>query len=192
MRPPVTVRPLDPGDALDLAAARRILGDYLDTTAVEMLEARDEAAGSTRAEVDDFLRGIMPDVLDPVSAYAPDDCVLLIAESTSGPPGVVGCVGITPVDEAHTHPSATGSADLAVTCEMNRLYVAPSHRGGGVARALIDSSREWARSHGYRRMILDVVPYRTGAIALYRSMGFRDGAAVVDHPVCTVPLECDL
>lgn len=192
MDPTAPIRALDLDDPKDVARGREILGRYLETTADEILEAGDPAAGDTPAEVHEFLHRIMPDVTDPVSVYGPDGCVLLVAGHAGALPDVVGCVGITPVDAAHTHPSATERDDLDATCEMNRLYVAPEYRGRGLARALIDASRDASRAIGYRRMILDVVPYRTGAIALYRSAGFRDGSPVVAHPICTVPLECNL
>src|SRR3977135_806833 len=79
-----------------------------------------------------------------------------------------GGVGVTP---------ASGG-----TCEMNRLWTRPGHRSRGLGRALCEASMHAARELGFRRMILDVVPERTRAIALYRSLGFVDAAAAHEYP----------
>ncbi len=92
--------------------------------------------------------------------------------------GVEGCVGVTP--------------GPAGTCEMNRLWIRPAHRRAGIGRALCDASMAAARDLGFRRMILDVVPERTGAIALYRSLGFVDARPVHGYPFPMVPLARDL
>jgi ribosomal protein S18 acetylase RimI-like enzyme len=92
--------------------------------------------------------------------------------------GPAGCVGVTP-----------GPAE---TCEMNRLWVRPAFRRAGVARALSEASMRAARDLGYTRMALDVVPERTAAIALYRSLGFTDTAPLHDYPFPMVPLAREL
>jgi ribosomal protein S18 acetylase RimI-like enzyme len=91
---------------------------------------------------------------------------------------VEGAVGVTP--------GAGG------TCEMNRLWTRPGHRRAGLGRALCESSMAAARDLGFRRMILDVVPERTAAIRLYRSLGFVDVPAVHEYPFPMVPLGRDL
>jgi ribosomal protein S18 acetylase RimI-like enzyme len=92
--------------------------------------------------------------------------------------GPAGCVGVTP-----------GPAE---TCEMNRLWVRPAFRRAGLARALSEASMRAARELGFTRMALDVVPERTGAIALYRSLGFTDTAPLHDYPFPMVPLAREL
>jgi len=53
------------------------------------------------------------------------------------------------------------------------MWVAPSHRGRGIARELIDAVVAWARDSGFNRLLLDVADANTAAIALYESKGFR-------------------
>ena len=77
-------------------------------------------------------------------------------------------------------------------CEMNRLWIRPGFRRDGLGRALCEESLVAARALGFRRMALDVVPERTGAIALYRSLGFVDAPPLHDYPFAMIPLARDL
>lgn len=63
--------------------------------------------------------------------------------------------------------------DGAKTCQMKRMFVAPAHRGVGVARALATALIGAARRGGYTRMRLDTGPRQTEAVALYRQLGFQ-------------------
>jgi L-amino acid N-acyltransferase YncA len=54
------------------------------------------------------------------------------------------------------------------------FMVDPEHRGRGVGRALGEHVLDWARSAGYRGIQFNaVVETNTGAVALWRSLGFE-------------------
>ena len=99
--------------------------------------------------------------------YAPPQGALLLARRTDGL--ALGCVGLRPL-----------SADV---CEMKRLYVTEAGRGLGLGRALAEAAVDQARRIGYCEMKLDTLPRLDAAIALYRSMGFREIPAYYQTPI---------
>ena len=83
-------------------------------------------------------------------------------------PGL-GCVGVRPVD--------------ATTAEMKRLYVRPQARGSGLGRKLAEKAIAAAREKGYKRIVLDTMAGKMDrAIALYRSLGFREIPPYLPEP----------
>ncbi|MGW0519950.1 GNAT family N-acetyltransferase [Crossiella sp. NPDC003009] len=86
------------------------------------------------------------EILDPATAFAGDLVLLAIAEEP------VGCVVLTP------------------DAELKRLWVDPAWRGRGVARRLTEAAVA-AAGTGVR---LSVWRWRTGAIGLYRRLGFTE------------------
>ncbi|MGB9180503.1 MAG: GNAT family N-acetyltransferase [Pyrinomonadaceae bacterium] len=53
------------------------------------------------------------------------------------------------------------------------MAVAPSARGEGMGRLLLEHSESFASAHGYRSLILSTTPFLHSAIQLYERYGFR-------------------
>ena len=100
--------------------------------------------------------------------YAPPAGELLLARRHDGEP--LGCVALRPIEPVGC-------------CEMKRLYVAPSARGLGLGRLLVDAIIGEAVRIGYREMRLDSLPTMGEAIALYRKIGFIAIAPYYDTPI---------
>jgi ribosomal protein S18 acetylase RimI-like enzyme len=56
---------------------------------------------------------------------------------------------------------------------MNDLYVAETHRGSGVARALFEACREECRSQGFAEMTWETAPDNHRAQRFYEKVGGR-------------------
>ena len=158
-----SVRPLD-----DVDLARQLFTEYLDGTIEETgLPNHEESPG--------VLEMMRRDIDDLPGPYVAPDGVLLVAWLAGA---AAGSVGLARIDER--------------TAEIRRLWVRPAARRAGVARALTVSALEHAGDLGYQRVVLDVVPSRTGAINLYRSLGFTEIEPYDEYPFPMVFLGRDL
>ncbi|MFA5907987.1 MAG: GNAT family N-acetyltransferase [Vicinamibacterales bacterium] len=110
--------------------------------------------------------------------YAPPRGVLLVACPEGGEP--VAMIALRP---AKARSAKAGEAPSAKAGEMKRLYVQPSARGQGLARALIVRLLDEARALGYHEIRLDTLPMMGDAQGLYVALGFHDIAPYYDTPI---------
>lgn len=109
-------------------------------------------------------------------AYAPPQGILLLAQADGK---AAGCVGVRPLGDGR--------------CEMKRLYLREPYRGSGLGRRLAERAIAFARSAGYRSMVLDTLPQMTAALRLYRGLGFVRCAPYYDNsPINSSCLELQL
>jgi putative acetyltransferase len=78
---------------------------------------------------------------------------------------VVGTAGVAPVSQD--------------SFELRKMYLAPSTRGQGVGKALLDACLTFCRARGARHVVLDTVDEMQAAISFYERSGFvRDDAQI--------------
>ena len=59
------------------------------------------------------------------------------------------------------------------TCELQRMYLRPQHRGRGIGQGLLAACLDMARSLGFERCYAETVSEMSTAIAFYERNGFR-------------------
>ena len=98
--------------------------------------------------------------------YVPPHGSLLLAIAEEK---AAGCVAMRKKDE--------------YSCEMKRLFVRPSFRSRGIGRLLAQEVIRCSRQVGYRKMYLDTLISLEGAIALYKSLGFKETEPYYHNPM---------
>lgn len=149
--------------------------------------AQDELPGllaayhlQTQAEKGEAVAGVneLPDryraeIVDPRGAFGEHAVLLAVSRNTA-----VGClVATTPAGGRF---------------ELKRLWTAPAFRGLGVASTLVDAALAHAAQQGADVVRLSVWNWRTGAIALYRRLGFTITESWKERPqlVCMQRAVC--
>jgi GNAT superfamily N-acetyltransferase len=98
---------------------------------------------------------------DPADYRPPRGLFLTAIRSTE----TLGCVALNIVEH-----------------EVKRLWVAPAARGHGLGPRLMAAIEDHARSLGLTRLRLDTNASLTGAIAMYRRLGWSSVARYNDNP----------
>jgi putative acetyltransferase len=94
--------------------------------------------------------GITPELFnDPLSGF-------WVAEAGNEPAGSIGLIPL--------------STD---TAELEGMYVAPDHRGTGVAQKLVETFEAHARANGFKSICLRAGEPQPEALRFYEKMGFR-------------------
>lgn len=73
---------------------------------------------------------------------------------------VAGCIALRYMDKT--------------TCELKRLYVKPEFRGNQIGDVLVEQVIEDAKEIGYKKILLDTLPFLKSAIHLYKKYGFYE------------------
>jgi len=120
---------------------------------------------------------IIPDDAATFRTYLDDPARFWIAEDGSD---VVGCVAFRPLP------------DIARAGEVRRLYVRPTHRGAGLADALMSALETSARNEGFDTLYLDTHESFAGAIALYERRGYERIPRYNNNPLATIFMRRDL
>ena len=115
---------------------------------------------------------VVRDDPDDVQQYLAGNGGLWLAFVDDAP---VGCVALRPLK---------GVAPRA--CEVKRLYVAPDHRGQGIADLLYAALEAFARSRGFRTIYLDTTDGMQAAIHFYERHDFAYCERYNENPQATL------
>lgn len=171
--------PLSEGQRARLVAAMAEVERLLTASAAELREV-DPADPDVAYCLREFFTEVGRRASTPVSdADIPDaedmrepHGVFLIAYLKGDP---IGCAGLRLHDDELADEFA----------EVKRMWVAPSARGLGLGRRLLEAVEGHARAKGVARLRLDTNEHLAEAIAMYRSAGYLDIPRYSDEPIAT-------
>jgi ribosomal protein S18 acetylase RimI-like enzyme len=143
-------------DVVDALSAGRM--DQARALTIEYLALTDVEAGLPAAQGFEELRAPLQEVVRTLADRHRPPGVLLLALLDGQPCGTV----------AMRRSNVSRASDALV----QRLYVPMAYRRLGVARRLMTTVHVHSATAGFARTVLAVMPSRTGAIALYRSLGY--------------------
>ena len=144
------------------------------TRSCEIVRATPADHAQAFAIVDEYCRAIdvtVPDDYAAVGEYLADPAGMWLARDGAE---AVGCIALKPL------------AAFAGACEVKRMYVRASHRGRGVAHALLDALEDFARGHGYRWAYLDTKDDLPVAIGFYERRGYEHIERYNGNPQATI------
>ena len=170
-----TLRPFDPDDAADRRALWELKRSF--ETDLAAGTGGEEKAERYDAKLTDEYRRRWLAWVDRCVADEPRCVTFAEVDSSNdgavgdGDPGPVGYVFVLPEELSFVW-------DAAV---VNELYVAPDHRGTGVADALLEGAVDLAREQDLPldRLLLDVDPENERAYDFYSRHGFEPWGEVV-------------
>jgi ribosomal protein S18 acetylase RimI-like enzyme len=117
-----------------------------------------------------FSNRINEDLAALPGRYSAPTGALLLATLGNTPIGTAAWTQLP--GDAHTH-----------QVEIKRVYVTAAQRGHGYGKALSDAVIADTRARGYRELVLSTWEDNAGAIALYRTLGFRPIAPFKTSPI---------
>lgn len=146
------------------------MAEIVEATTPEQIEQVRVLFGEYRSQlpVDYCFPSFDAEVAGLPGEYAAPHGLLLLATVVGQP---VGCIGLRAFPRQGT-------------CEMKRLYVRPTFRGGKLGRELAERLLDEARRLGYSSMRLDsYASLMQSAVGLYRKLGFREVSSEPMEPV---------
>lgn len=158
-----------------LLAAMDLIATHLLQDSIEIIDADPDSPEALTCLaayyrlLSDTIPSLTPDQLPlplpDADRYRPPHGLFLLAMSDGMP---LGCVSLRPLQPGEA--------------EVKRLWVHPDARGQGLAERLMGELEARARAMGIVRLKLDSNSALTGAIRLYRRMGWQDCAAYTQFP----------
>ena len=114
-------------------------------------------------------QNIDDELKDLAKKYSPPEGRLLCAEIDGK---IIGCVAY------HKHNSER--------CEMKRLFVREDYREHHAGKKLVEEILKFAKSDGFKEIVLDTIMPLKSAIALYKKFGFVETEPYYDNPMSDV------